>query len=71
MASEDPTLGTSSLNPGSSCNEIYRRNPTSRGGTGKYWIKTSKGLFEVTCNMKLKCCDVEGGWIQVVDVDMN
>ena len=25
----------------------------------------------MTCNMKLKCGDVEGGWMQVVDVDMN
>ena len=39
----------------------------------KFWIKTSEGLFEVTCNMKLKCGGVEGGWmqLQVVDVDMN
>ena len=25
----------------------------------------------MTCNMKLKCGGVEGGWMQVVDVDMN
>ena len=25
----------------------------------------------MTCDMKLKCGGVEGGWIQVVDVDMN
>ena len=25
----------------------------------------------MTCNMKLKCGGLEGGWMQVVDVDMN
>jgi len=67
----DTTLGKSKLNPASSCNEIYQRNPTSRGSIGQYWLKTSKGLSEVTCNMKLKCGGIEGGWMQVVDVDMN
>ena len=28
-------------------------------------------IFEVTCNMKLKCGGVEERWMQVVDVDMN
>jgi len=70
-SNEDKTLGTSQTNPAASCHEIYQRNPTSRGSVGQYWIKTSEGLFEVTCNMKLKCGDVEGGWMQVVDVDMS
>ena len=61
----------SKATPASSCNEIYQRNPTSRGTVDKYWIVTDEGLFEVKCNMKLKCGGVEGGWMQVVDVDMN
>ena len=71
LANEDKTLGLSEVNPGTSCNEIYQYNPTSRGTVGQYWIKTDEGLFEVKCNMKLKCGGVEGGWMQVVDVDMN
>ena len=71
LANEDKTLGMSEANPASSCNEIYQRNPTSRGTIGQYWIKTNEGLFKVTCNMKLKCGGVEGGWMQVVDVDTN
>ena len=71
LANEDKILGMSEANPASSCNEIYQRNPTSRGTIGQYWIKTNEGLFRVTCNMKLKCGGVEGGWMQVVDVDMN
>ena len=70
-ANEDKTLGMSEANPASSCNEMYKSNPTSRGTIGQYWIKTNEGLFKVTCNMKLKCGGVEGGWMQVVDVDMN
>ena len=70
-ANEDKTLGMSEANPASSCNEIYQHNPISRGTIGRYWIKTNEGLFNVTCNMKLKCGGLEGGWMQVVDVDMN
>ena len=71
LANEDKTLGISEANPASSCNEIYQHNPISRGTVGRYWIKTNEGLFNVTCNMKLKCGGLEGGWMQVVDVDMN
>ena len=71
LAIEDNTLGMSEDNPANSCNEIFQRNPTSRGSVGQYWIKTNEGLFKVTCNMKLKCGGVEGGWMQVVDADMN
>ena len=71
IANKDSTLGKSEANPASSCNEIYQSNPTSRGTIGQYWIKTHEGLFKVTCNMKLKCVGIEGGWMQVVDVDMN
>ena len=28
-------------------------------------------ITSATCNMRLKCGGVEGGWMQVVDVDMN
>ena len=71
LANKDKTLGMSEANPASSCNEIYKRNPTSRGTINHYWIKTDEGLFNVTCNMKLKCGGIEGGWMQVVDVAMN
>ena len=71
IAYEDKTLGLSKANPASSCHEIYQSNPTSRGTIGQYWIKTHEGLFKVTCNMKLKCGGVEGGWMQVADVDIN
>jgi len=34
-------------------------------------MKTTHLVQSVTCNMKLKCGGVEGGWMQAVDVDMN
>ena len=71
LANENKKLGLHKESPAGSCNEIYQRNPTSRGTIGQYWIKTNEGLFNVTCNMKLKCDGVEGGWMQVVNVDMN
>ena len=67
----DKTLGLNETHPASSCNEIYQCNPTSRLTVGQYWIMTNKELLKVTCNMKLKCGGVKGGWMQVVDVDMN
>ena len=72
MASnKDKLLGMNEANPANSCNEIYQRNPSIRGTIGQYWMKTNEGTFKATCNMKLKCGGVEGGWMQVVDVDMN
>ena len=71
LANEDKTLGMSEGNPASSCNGIYQSNPTSRGTTGQYWIKTNEGLFKVACNMMLKCGGAEGGWMQVIDVDVK
>ena len=71
MAVEDATLGINKLNPGSSCNDVYQRNLFSRGRTAKYWIATNEGIFEVTCDMKLKCGGIEGGWMKVIDIDMD
>ena len=71
IGNEDVTLGLDQLNPGSSCNNIYQRNPFSRGRTGNYWIATNEGVFQVPCNMQLKCGGVEGGWMQVIDIDMD
>ena len=72
LANEDKTLGMNETNPASSnCNEVYQYNPSRRGTIDQYWIKTNEGLFKVTCNMNLKCGGVEGGWMQVVNVDMN
>ena len=49
----------------------YQHNSASRGTIGQYYIKTCDGAQLVTCNTKLKCGGVEGGWMQIVNVDMN
>ena len=64
------TLGLLASNPASSCNEIYQHNIASRQNTGHYWINTTQGLYEVKCKMGLQCGGVEGGWMQLVDVNM-
>ena len=64
------TLGLFASNPASSCNEIYQHNIASRQNSGHYWINTTQGLYEVKCKMGLQCGGVEGGWMQVVDVNM-
>ena len=68
---DSATFGTTEANPASSCVEIYEHNPDSRGTIGQYYIKTCDGTKRVTCNMRLKCGGIEGGWMQVADVDMN
>ena len=64
----DTTLGTAA-NPATSCNEIYQHNPASRGIIGQYYIKIDHLVQKVTCNMKLKCGGLEGGWMQVANLD--
>ena len=65
------TFGLLASNPASSCNEIYQRNIASRQSSGYYWIKTDQGLYQVKCKMGLRCEGVEGGWMQVVDVNIT
>ena len=71
MACTDMALGMIEANPATSCNEIHKCNPLTRGTISEYWIKGKNGVHKVTCNMKLKCGGIEGGWMQVVNVDMN
>ena len=65
------TLGLLASNPASSCNDIYQHNIATRGNSGYYWIKTGQGLHQIKCKMGLQCGGVEGGWVQVVDVNMT
>ena len=67
----EKTYGKVATNPGVSCDDIYQRNPTSRGHTGEFWINPTTGLHKVTCNMNLKCGGVGGGWMRVAYVDMT
>ena len=67
----DTTLGTRRGNPATSCNQIYQLNPASRGTIGQYYIEVGGVVKRVTCNMKLKCGNLEGGWMQVADLDMT
>ena len=52
-------------NPGTSCGDIYEKNPSSHGKSGQYLIKTDK--------LYLAYCDMEDwkGWMKIADLDTN
>ena len=68
-------LGASSLTPGKSCADIYQVNKGSRGNSGVYWIINNStrvpGPSQVYCDMELDCGGHKGGWMRVVDIDIN
>jgi len=54
----DPTLGTSLVNPGVSCNDIKKWG-SENAKSGVYWIEvSSKGIIAVYCDMETD----GGGW---------
>ena len=57
--------------PGKSCAEIYQINKASRGVSGLYWINTTSGLHQVTCDMDLECGGHKGGWTVIVKFDTS
>ena len=57
--------------PGKSCADIYQSNKTSRGVSGLYWINTTSGLHEVTCDMELECGGHKGGWTTIAKFDTS
>ncbi|XP_065885481.1 uncharacterized protein [Dysidea avara] len=54
--------------PGSSCADIYYKNPESHGKSGYYVIKTGH-LFFAYCDMELECGGTKGGWMRIADID--
>ena len=54
--------------PGTSCVDIYNKNPTSHGRSGYYLLKTDH-LFFVYCDMELDCGGNKGGWMRIADVN--
>ena len=54
--------------PGSSCVDIYNKNPTSHGRSGYYVLKTDH-LFFAYCDMELDCGGIKGGWMRIADLN--
>ena len=54
-------------NPGVSCADIYDKNPTSRGKSAYYILKTDH-LFFAYCDMELDCGGSKGGWMRIADI---
>ena len=55
---------------GTSCADIYNKNPTSHGRSGHYALKTDH-LFFAYCDMELYCGGNKGGWMRIVDIDTS
>ena len=53
--------------PGTSCADIYDKNPTSHGRSGYYVLKTDH-LFFTYCDMELDCGGIKGGWMRIADI---
>ena len=65
------SLGMLQSSPGKSCAEIYQVNKASRGESGLYWINTTSGLHQVTCDMELECGGHKGGWTTIAKFDTS
>ena len=65
------SLGMLQSSPGKSCAEIYQVNKASRGVSGLYWINTTSGLHQVTCDMELECGGHKGGWTTIAKFDTS
>ena len=70
MAQDDDPCSKYGLDvnlPGASCAHIYDKNPTSRGRSGYYILKTGRAY----CDMELDCGGVKGGWMRIADIDTS
>ena len=56
---------------GKSCAEIYQVNKASRGVSSLYWINSTSGLHQVTCDMELECGGHKGGWTTIAKFDTS
>ena len=56
--------------PGYSCANIYEMNPSSRGRSGPYLIKTSE-LFLAQCDMETELEGKKKGWLKIADIDVS
>ena len=70
VAEDDPCskYGLDTHLPGASCADIYSKNPTSRGKSGYYVLKTDH-LFFAYCDMELDCGGNKGGWMRIADIN--
>ena len=74
VVSDDPTTcikyGLELDHPGTSCDDIYEKNPASHYKSGLYVIKTNKVQL-VYCDMSLECGSHKGGWMRIADLNSS
>ena len=71
----DPTPCTNKYgleldHPGTSCADIYEKNPESHDKSRLYVIKTNKAQL-VYCDMSLECGSHKGGWMKIADLNTS
>ena len=55
---------------GQSCADIYEKNPSSRGRSGHYLIRTND-LFLAQCDMETENEGKKKGWLKIADIDVS
>ncbi|XP_065903432.1 uncharacterized protein [Dysidea avara] len=74
VVSDDPTTctkyGLELDHPGTSCADIYEKNPASHYKSGLHVIKTNKVQL-VYCDMSLECGSHKGGWMRIADLNSS
>ena len=62
--------GFDSSNPAISCAEVLNARPSAP--SDYYWLETSNGsAVRIYCDMAITCQGVGGGWMQVVNLNIN
>ena len=56
--------------PGTSCADIYEKNPESHDKSRLYVMKTNKVQL-VYCDMSLECGSHKGGWMKIADLNTS
>ena len=56
--------------PGQSCADIFEKNPSSRGKSGHYLIRTND-LFLAQCDMGTENEGKKEGWLRIADFDVS
>ena len=72
VVSDDPTTCTTKYgleldHPGTSCDDIYEKNPASHYKSGLYVTKVQL----VYCDMSLECGSHKGGWMRIADLNSS
>ena len=70
VVSDGHKYGFELSHPGTSCADIYEKNPASHYKSGLYVINTNT-IHVVYCDMSLECGSHKGGWMRIANLDTS